>query len=536
MSQFLIPDYILFFIGVLNFILSIFIVSNNYKNKINQSFGIFAFFISFWPFTLLFFRNVSLPYAELWMRMSYIAAAGIALSFWFFTHYFPTERKRTFLNRTLPLILTMILVGLFLKPGFLIKDVIELADGSRTVISEWLGHILYSFYFVGLFFSAIGFLRLNFHNTQGPIKQQSRILFYGVLFSGVFGVLFNLILPSPVFQNFSYIYIGPLFTFVFILAVSYAVAKHQLMNIRALATEFFVVVLFLLSLVQLILVRSWSEFILRTIFSSLIVLFGGLLINNVIQEVRRREQITNLAHSLEQANLQLKELDRQKTEFLSIATHQLRTPLSIIKGYISLIAEGAYGQPTKKMSQILDNIDKSNEHLVKLIDEFLNITRIEQGRTKYNFALTNLNDIVGEVAIELGEKIKEKKLKLSWQPNKQVKNIEVDGEKIRHVIFNFIDNAIKYTNKGEIKINLEKDAKGLIFTVHDHGLGFSEIDQVNFFQKFYRGQNVKETNVTGTGLGLFVCRKFVEAHNGRVWAKSPGLHKGSEFGFWIPRK
>jgi signal transduction histidine kinase len=110
----------------------------------------------------------------------------------------------------------------------------------------------------------------------------------------------------------------------------------------------------------------------------------------------------------------------------------------------------------------------------------------------------------------------------------------VDDEKIRHGIYNFIDNAIKYSEKGSITVKLENQGGGLAYTVTDEGLGFDETDRLNFFQKFYRGENVQHTNVNGTGLGLYVVSKFIEAHGGKVWAKSPGLGKGSEFGFWIP--
>ena len=94
--------------------------------------------------------------------------------------------------------------------------------------------------------------------------------------------------------------------------------------------------------------------------------------------------------------------------------------------------------------------------------------------------------------------------------------------------------AIKYSEKGDIKILLTKESGGVAMRVKDGGIGFEKNDEVNFYQKFYRGENVKNTNVNGTGLGLYVCRKFIEGHGGRVWAKSPGLNKGSEFGFWVP--
>jgi len=282
--------------------------------------------------------------------------------------------------------------------------------------------------------------------------------------------------------------------------------------------------------------RSKLELVFRSFGLLVMAVFGYVLIKSVHQETKRREEITQLAHDLESANIRLQELDRQKTEFLSIASHQLRTPLSIIKGYIELIEDGAFGKPTKKMNKTLNDMDESNERLIKLVDEFLNITRIEQGRTKFTYEYYDLNEIIESTMKELHGKAEDKGLKLSFTPNKTLEKIYLDEEKIRNVVFNFIDNAIKYSEKGVVRINLSGDKSGASVFVKDNGFGFGKEDEANFFQKFYRGKNVIGTNVNGTGLGLFVCRKFIETHGGRVWAHSEGLGKGSEFGFWIPKK
>ena len=229
-----------------------------------------------------------------------------------------------------------------------------------------------------------------------------------------------------------------------------------------------------------------------------------------------------------------KKLDDSKTGFISIASHQLRTPLSIIKGYIELIKDGAYGKTTVKMVKTLDDMDASNERLVKLVDEFLDISRIEQGRTKFDFKQCDLRETISSVVAELKEKADEKCRQIIWMPPATECQANVDEEKIRNVVFNYIDNALKYSDCGEVKVFLESENDGWNVRVRDNGLGFGKTDEASFFQKFYRGENVKGTNVNGTGLGLYVCRKFIEAHNGRVWAKSDGLGKGSEFGFWIP--
>jgi signal transduction histidine kinase len=201
-----------------------------------------------------------------------------------------------------------------------------------------------------------------------------------------------------------------------------------------------------------------------------------------------------------------------------------------------LLKEGAYGKIKRPMAEVLKNMDESNGRLVGLVDEFLNITRIEQGRLKYDFVIHDMREVVGSVVEELETRARQQDLILVWhKPPRPVKAV-FDEEKIRNVIFNYIDNAIKYSEDAKITVSLKENDSGVVLKVVDEGIGFERTDEVNLFQKFYRGENVRGTNVNGTGLGLYVCSKFVESHHGRVWAKSAGLKKGSEFGFWIPFK
>lgn len=239
---------------------------------------------------------------------------------------------------------------------------------------------------------------------------------------------------------------------------------------------------------------------------------------------------------LQVANDKLRHLDELKTEFLSIASHQLRTPLSIIKGFTSLLDEGAYGEVNDEQKQIFHNIDESNERLIKLVDEFLNISRLEQGRTKYSFEEMDMVDLIDGVVGELNEKAHTKEVVIEYhKPEGFEKNI-ADAEKLRHAVYNYIDNAIKYTkDRSHIDVYLEEKNKGIQVHVKDEGVGLDAEDIKNLFQKFYRSPKVLR-DFQGTGLGLFVVRQFIEAHGGRVWVTSPGVDQGSEFFFWIPKK
>lgn len=238
---------------------------------------------------------------------------------------------------------------------------------------------------------------------------------------------------------------------------------------------------------------------------------------------------------LQAANDKLLELDELKTEFISIASHQLRTPLSIIKGYVSLMQEGAYGKMPKKSEQILQNIDESNERLVKLVDDFLDVSRLEQGRTQYSFAPVDITVLVDGIVTELRNKAEKRQMTIDLHMgSKMPKSIIADEERLRHGIFNYIDNAIKYSpDNTVVTVNITHSDGRITCSVKDQGVGMDEDDIRNLFQKFYRSPKVLR-EFQGTGLGLFVVKEFVEAHGGQVYAKSDGVGKGSEFGLWIP--
>ena len=529
------PDYLLLFIALFNFVLSGFILVNNPRNKINILFTVYAFFLTLWSVLLLIFRNISIEYASFFMRAIYVSGLGIAIALWELVRYFPKEEKppHSFFS-WLGLAAGIAVSATMFIPDFIVISSYILPDTTRSVVLNPLGYWTFFIIFFFYYGSALGKFLFRLPNTEGLLKRQTGLILTGTTIAVVFGGYFNIILPSPIFGNFHYIHWGPAFTLALVVLVGYAVARYQFMNIKALVTELYAISLFITMAFTLVFPDFIQNFFFRIALLLSVTVFCYLLIRSVLKEVERREQITTLARDLQDANSRLQELDRQKTEFLSIASHQLRTPLSVLNGYLGLLQEGGYGTPSKEMSEIFKNMDESNTRLIKLVDEFLDITRIEQGRTKFYYAPHDMSDIVDSCVKELGQRAEQKGLVLVWNRDAVPHTANVADEKIRHGVFNFFDNAIKYSEHGSIAVKLKERDGGIEYTVTDTGLGFEEHDRLNFFQKFYRGENVQGTNVNGTGLGLYVVSKFIDAHGGKVWAKSPGLGKGSEFGFWIP--
>jgi signal transduction histidine kinase len=257
--------------------------------------------------------------------------------------------------------------------------------------------------------------------------------------------------------------------------------------------------------------------------------------------LKLEKEVDKATKDLKKANLQLKKLDEAKSDFISIASHQLRTPLTVIKGYISMILEGSFGNLDDKISETLSKVYESNERLINLVEDLLNISRIESGRLQYVFEKNDLKEVADSVFLELNNSALKKGLKLIYDfEDKKMYRVKIDAEKLRQVVMNLIDNAIKYTfkakgNKGEIKIFLKAEKKNIIFCVEDNGLGISKEDMGNLFKKFSRGKGMFIVHTNGTGLGLYVAKQIVEAHSGKIWAESEGINKGARFCFKLSR-
>jgi signal transduction histidine kinase len=237
---------------------------------------------------------------------------------------------------------------------------------------------------------------------------------------------------------------------------------------------------------------------------------------------------------LEETNEQLKVLDKARAEFISIASHQLRTPPATIKWYLGAVLAGDFGELTTDLKAALDRTNVTNEAQISTIDDLLNASRIERGKLEFFFEKNPLEPIVSALVEQMQPLALMKKMHISYKkPSKALPDILMDKEKVRQVLNNMIDNSIKYSKAGEINVALKADNKSLIISVTDTGKGISAADQKKLFEKYSRGSD-SVTHATGLGLGMYVAKVVVEQHGGKIWAESPGVGKGSTFSFSLP--
>ncbi len=332
---------------------------------------------------------------------------------------------------------------------------------------------------------------------------------------------------------------------IFVVILVYSIFELDIFHFKILGTHYLVAVLVLLMGGQLFFVESGIDSTLTVVTLGATIFIAAVLFFNLKKESDQRRHIETISVLLrkskdkvsennlylEKTNQRLRVLDKMKTEFLSLASHQLRSPLTAIKGYSSMLSDGDFGVLNDKQKDAIDRIFKSSKHLAVVVEDLLSVAKIEQGGMQYVMKVFDLEKVVEDLVHDLQINAKEKNLKLSFADDDQAPYLtKGDMEKLRQVMMNFIDNSIKYTKEGYIEIGLRKDIarKRVIFYVKDTGMGISPEIKDTLFQKFARGIGGR-MDATGSGLGLYLAKEVVEAHSGNVWAESEGLGKGSTF-------
>jgi signal transduction histidine kinase len=361
------------------------------------------------------------------------------------------------------------------------------------------------------------------------ISEKKQIL-YITLAVFLFQTLFTL---SSIMGEFFFSYdinlFGPIGSVVFVIILAFLIVRFKAFDIKLIGSQALVWALIILIGSQFFFVKTNTNRILTTITLLFSAMIGLIIIRSVKKEIAQKERIEKLATSLEISNEKLKGLDLMKSEFVSLATHQIRGPLAAIKGYISLMIEGDYGQVPQTFSEPLTTIFKSTDSLNRIVTDFLDVSRLDLGQMKYEYTDFDFRELVDEIIKEFKPNIETQGLELRSKITDQICKIKADRTKLKQVLNNLIDNSVKYTKHGWLEISIEKKDKTVLFTVKDSGVGISKETLTLLFQRFSRAKNANNSNILGTGLGLYIAKKMAEANNGKVWAESEGEGKGAQF-------
>ncbi len=412
---------------------------------------------------------------------------------------------------------------------------------SRLVIEDTLfkDGILNIVYgpLIWLFFGTVGvYTAINFYllikyfrdrKVLKETKSKLKFLIVGLSIFFVANAIFNIV--CPLFFNAFHLYeFGDYTTIVFITLIAYAIVRHQFFDVKILGASFMVSFLgsFLL-LDTLIFSDTWSQRAIKIFVLFLYIPFGVLLIRSVMVEVKQREKLQELTKKL-------KELDKQKNEFISMAAHELRAPITAIKGYISMIAEGDAGDIPEKARGYLTDANAVNERLIRLVNNMLNVSRIEEGRLVYQMDVINLSRIVKQTYDTFKFEALRKELKFTLNIPDDIRDkVYVDSDRINEIVGNLVSNAVKFTEKGSISINMSQPKKSIVrVEIVDTGPGISEEEQQKLFRKFYRAESSAGKTI-GTGLGLYISKLLVETFKGKIGLISK-FGEGCTFWFELP--
>jgi signal transduction histidine kinase len=330
---------------------------------------------------------------------------------------------------------------------------------------------------------------------------------------------------------------------IFVVILAYAVFELDIFHFKVLGTHYLVGGIVLLVGGQLFFVERGVDSVLTIVTFVATLGMSILLFFNLRKESEQRRHIENISAllvkskmrleetniQLEKTNTRLQMLDKMKTEFLSLASHQLRSPLTAIKGYASMLGDGDFGNVNAKQKEAIDRIFKSSKHLAVVVEDLLNVAKIEQGGMQYEMKNFDLEKVVKDLVKDFQINAKERDLVLQFVDDKKEPYVvKGDTEKLRQVVMNFIDNSIKYTKEGSVEVGMNKKNNKVIFYVKDTGIGIPPEIKDTLFQKFARGIGGK-MDATGSGLGLYLAKEVVAAHHGRLWAESEGINQGSVF-------
>lgn len=532
-----IPNSLILLVAAIHIlIIGVLVVSNKTISTPQRLFVLLEVSLIVWSFAMVLYRSTeTVSAAFFWGQILYAAATAIPLIFLYFIHVFPEYRLNDFRLRDHILVSSVPVVVLFITlfDGILIRDVVLVPGAEKIIRFAPIPYALYSLYIMGYFSWSYAYLFSRLLRTSGNARIQIVFLLTGTLISTLIAVITNLVLLW--FGIFDYNWVGQVAIVVMAVLIAYALARYNLLNAKVISAELFSGIIILILTTEFLFSENLAQFFINGVVLAITAILAFLLIRSVMTEVEAREKIEQLASEIQNANKELARINQAKSDFLSMASHQLKTPLSIIKGYISMALEGSFGRITKKIRSQLEKVYVSNERLISLVEDLLNLSRIEEGRMKYDWSNEDVVSLMGQVVEEMHMPAERKGLRIVWEPPREMLCVRIDLSKMRNVMFNLVDNAIKYTDKGTVTIAIAKYNQTVRVFITDTGRGVSSEQIKKLFTKFTRVlEGSKSLTTSGFGLGLYVARLIVEEHAGRIWAESAGLGKGSTFILELP--
>ena len=527
-------DFIILLSGILNFFLGAIIWFQDTRGRINIGFGVFALSTLLLIGADFVFRIYP---SLLTLRLAYSFAALVPATGLLWVVPFAKRRFSDLpsILRTYTIVAPVFFFALPFLGTLMFKRIISVLElGYQAELGPLFP--VYGLYFASYIFLFLYLLLGAGARGDARYRGQVTLVLIGILLYGVIASSVSLVLPS-VFGIFDYTLLEAPSLIFFVGFTFYAIREYKLFNTKVIATELFIVLLSFIIFARIFFTDNPHEQVFTGFLLFTTVIIGALLMRSVVGEVHAREEVERLAEELKIKNVKLTELDKLKSQFLSIATHELRTPLTIVRNFIALILDGSYGKVPPAVEEGGRQVFERVTDMAHSVDTYLNVSRIEQGKIKYDFTPEDLTRLVTTAFSGMKANAEKKGLSLTLTVGKGAETMRgaFDAPKITEVLINLIDNSIKYTPKGSITATLEKAGpQRARLTIKDTGVGMTQKTMQNLFKLFSPGEDSKKINPASTGVGLYVSRAHAEAHKGTLTASSAGEGKGSQFMLELP--
>ncbi len=481
------------------------------RSKQNQLFGAFAFTVVWWSFSYFSWQiSNNAVDAEFWTHMFMAGALCITPVYFHFTAHLLQVTEQYW----------KLIVG-----GYVFIAVFSVLNWTPLFIEGLSPREMFGFQFwpdAGVLFTpfliiwlsyatlAAYILLKDYYVTHTLPALSARVILIGTIIGYIGGSTnFFLWYGIPVLP------LGNVSASIYTALVAYAIMKNGLFSMKVIAAELLIFALWLFLFVRMLLADTLSDQLLEASLLGVSLVIGMLLIRSVDKEVKLREEIERLS--------------AEKSEFMTFASHEIRNPITAMRGLASLIVDGTIHGVNAETKDAAQKILVSGHDVLNIISTYLSKSKMELGQITYDNATYDLGEAAAHIASGYVPHAELKGLTLDIDIDRSQKyNITGDQGKAKEVLGNLIDNALKYTREGKITVSVERHGPFVRAVVSDSGVGIPEETLKQLFKKFSRA-DAQKVNLLGTGIGLFLAKTFIEAQGGRIWGESNGSGNGSRF-------
>lgn len=536
---FIINKILVVLIDIIAISLGYWVYFSDPKRKLNEVFVGMVFFMMLWVNFAYLARAVgeSNPYLVLlFLKIAWFATPLFFILLYILALHLLDEN---FKYKTVNLVIVFLAIVTSFIVGFtdhIVKSIKFMGVFLiRLVYGDWMFPFLIA---ISLFI--IVTLQVLFKKYySGSKKDKEKISYYllGILVFYIANSVFNIFFPI-VLDITRFYFLGDYSTIILLGLIAYAIVRQNLFGIKIVLTGILVGFISILLTIDIFLFTE--SHILQFFKGIALVVFlylGRELVKSVLKEEERSKQLERASRNLTSANQKLRDLLLMKNDFLHIVSHQLRTPLTAMRGFISMWSEGVLNElPANKMMEIKNRVVNNSERLNNIVNDMV-LAMESEGELKVEFKSVDIKKLMAGNIEMLKPNFEKKNLYLEYNEiTKNIPKIEADEKLLFNVFMNLMDNAEKYTDNGGLTIEVGQYGDNIKISFIDTGVGLSKNDKKILFKKFSRGAKSNYINANGSGLGLFIARQIVRMHQGIIKAFSQGEGKGSTFTVILPIK